>query len=149
MTVEGIRQRGAGVASADAAHLNRDTLMVAHELGHNFGSDHTHCYGNLEGNENPVDGCAVGSREARWRNTCFSGTQSLPGVNSLTGGTPGAQNGTIMSYCHLLEGNIYNTKRPLAQTRILVSAPACADQNGSPNRCSRRCVAPVSLIDHH
>ncbi|MDA8773401.1 fibronectin type III domain-containing protein, partial [Luminiphilus sp.] len=101
-----------GVASADAAHLNQDTLMVAHELGHNFGSDHTHCYGNLEGNENPVDGCRSGESGSPFAgNTCFSGTQSLPGVNSLSGGTPSAQNGTIMSYCHLLEGNIYNTKR--------------------------------------
>ena len=49
-----------GVASADAAHLNQDTLMVAHELGHNFGSDHTHCYGNIGGNENPVDACRSG-----------------------------------------------------------------------------------------
>ena len=101
-----------GVASADAAHLNQDTLMVAHELGHNFGSDHTHCYGNIGGNENPVDACRSGESGSPFGgNTCFSGTQSLPGVNSLTGGTPGAQNGTIMSYCHLLEGNIHNTKR--------------------------------------
>ena len=101
-----------GVASADAAHLNQDTLMVAHELGHNFGSDHTHCYGNLEGNENPVDGCRSGESGSPFGgNTCFSGTQSLPGVNSLTGGTPGAQNGTIMSYCHLLDGMINNVKR--------------------------------------
>ena len=101
-----------GVASADAAHLNQDTLMVAHELGHNFGSDHTHCYGNIGGNENPVDACRSGESGSPFGgNTCFSGTQSLPGVDSLTGGTPGAQNGTIMSYCHLLEGNIHNTKR--------------------------------------
>ena len=101
-----------GVASVDAAHLNQDTLMVAHELGHNFGSDHTHCYGNIGGNENPVDACRSGESGSPFGgNTCFSGTQSLPGVDSLTGGTPGAQNGTIMSYCHLLEGNIHNTKR--------------------------------------
>ena len=101
-----------GVASADAAHLNQDTLMVAHELGHNFGSDHTHCYGNIGGNENPVDACRSGESGSPFGgNTCFSGTQSLPGVNSLTGGTPGAQNGTIMSYCHLLDGMINNVKR--------------------------------------
>ena len=101
-----------GVASADGAHLNQDTLIVAHELGHNFGSDHTHCYGNLEGNENPVDGCFSGESGNAWvGNTCFSGEAGLPGVGSLSGGTAGAQNGTIMSYCHILPGNVQNTKR--------------------------------------
>ena len=101
-----------GVASADGAHLNQDTLIVAHELGHNFGSDHTHCYGNLEGNENPVDGCFSGeSGNALVGNTCFSGEAGLPGVGSLFGGTAGGQNGTIMSYCHILPGNVQNTKR--------------------------------------
>ena len=59
-----------------------DVRVVAHELGHNFGSLHTHCY------DPPLDHCY--NRQPG----CYSGPTSLP-----TGG------GTIMSYCHLLGGD--------------------------------------------
>lgn len=55
--------------------------LVAHELGHNFGSPHTHCYST------PIDNCT--NSEAAFG--CFSGTESCPASGS----------GTIMSYCHL------------------------------------------------
>ena len=57
-------------------------MVVAHELGHLFGSHHTHaCVWN--GNNSAIDGCA-GFTEGGCRN---------PGLPS--------QGGTIMSYCHL------------------------------------------------
>jgi hypothetical protein len=66
-------------------------LQVAHELGHNVGSDHTHCI-DLSADQkseyavsrNFVDECynAEGG--------CFSGTQLVP-----------SEKGSIMSYCHL------------------------------------------------
>ena len=34
-----------------------DILVVSHEIGHNFGSPHTHSYCNTNGNPNPVDAC--------------------------------------------------------------------------------------------
>ncbi|MCC7219371.1 MAG: zinc-dependent metalloprotease, partial [Candidatus Contendobacter sp.] len=79
-----------------------DIIVVTHEIGHNFSSPHTHCYGGIGGNSNPVDAC--------WNseNGCWSGATSLPGVNSLTGGTSGGGNGTIMSYCHQLGGGLSN-----------------------------------------
>ena len=51
--------------------------LVGHELGHNFGSPHTHCYSP------PVDTCFTGE------SGCFVGTPSCPGGP-----------GTAMSYCN-------------------------------------------------
>ena len=79
-----------------------DARIFAHELGHNFSSPHTHCYGGLLGNELPVDAC--------WNQEemCWSGTASLPGQMSLVGGSEGERNGTIMSYCNELTGGASN-----------------------------------------
>jgi hypothetical protein len=60
-----------------------DVEVFAHELGHNFGSPHTHCYSP------PVDKC----------------------YNQEPGCWPGAvvaSQGTIMSYCHLNSGGLAN-----------------------------------------
>lgn len=73
-----------------------DSYAVAHEVGHNFNSPHTHCYGNVGGNANPVDQCYAGEAGNAG---CFGGAQVLPG---------GAGSGTIMSYCHLLGGGFGN-----------------------------------------
>lgn len=59
-----------------------DARLVAHELGHNAGSSHTHCYSP------PVD-------------TCFA---AEPGCYSGGTSCPGAGNGTIMSYCNFSSG---------------------------------------------
>lgn len=57
-------------------------MVIAHELGHLMGSQHTHaCVWN--GNDTAIDGCA-GLTEG------FCGTPGIP-----------ANGGTIMSYCHL------------------------------------------------
>ena len=92
---------------SDAGQINWDAEVLAHELGHNFSSPHTHCYNGLGGNSNPVDGCYNGEAS----DGCWAGSESLPGVGSLAGGNVGAQNGTIMSYCHLLDGGLNNIAR--------------------------------------
>lgn len=71
-----------------------DIIVVTHEIGHNFSSLHTHNYQGIGGDSNPVDACGS--------------SNTLPGLNSLLGGSPGAGNGTIMSYCHLLSGGYKN-----------------------------------------
>jgi hypothetical protein len=72
--------------SFDLANPNGiwDVEVFAHELGHNFGSPHTHCYSP------PIDQC-YGSEGAG----CYSG----PAISSQ---------GTIMSYCHLHPGGLAN-----------------------------------------
>jgi hypothetical protein len=89
--------------------------FVGHELGHNFGSPHTHCY-------NPaVDNCFNGE------GGCFNGTPQCP--------VGGNGRGTIMSYCHFGGANGANcgisneefhpTVISLINTRIVANSPSC------------------------
>ncbi|MEO8586674.1 MAG: M12 family metallo-peptidase, partial [Acidobacteriota bacterium] len=65
-----------------------DVLIVAHELGHNFGSPHTHCYSP------PADACFSTPTPT----SCYNGVTSCPAPVVINGFTA---TGTLMSYCHL------------------------------------------------
>jgi Reprolysin family propeptide. len=65
-----------------------DVVVFSHEVGHNFGSPHTHCYSP------PVDPCYSGESSS-----CYNGPTSVP-----------PERGTIMSYCHLLNGGMSNVR---------------------------------------
>jgi hypothetical protein len=89
--------------------------FVGHELGHNFGSPHTHCY------PTPVDNCFNGE------GGCYSGTPQCP--------IGGNGRGTIMSYCHFggangascgtSNENFHPTVISLINTRIVANSPSC------------------------
>ena len=89
-----------------------DVLVVNHELGHNFNSPHTHCYGGIGGNASPVDQCYGADSSPG----CYSGAGVLPGP-------AGQGSGTIMSYCHLLSPGISNTDFTFGQNHPYGVAP--------------------------
>ncbi len=90
-----------------------DSRIVGHELGHNFGSPHTHCY-------NPaVDTCYNGE------GGCYSGATACPAPATYNG--VANVRGTVMSYCHLLGGcanasvfhpSSVNLLAPIIQARV-------------------------------
>ena len=88
-----------------------DQFAGAHEMGHNAGSPHTHCYSP------PIDQCYSGEAG------CYSGPTSVP---------PGG--GTIMSYCHLLSGGFANINlvfhsRCISETMMPeINSAACLTQ---------------------
>lgn len=86
---------GSAFPAGAAAHY------VGHELGHNMGSPHTHCYSQ------PIDQCYSG--ESYGGNSCYSGPTACPADGS----------GTVMSYCHGLAGCHSDTEfHPTVQTEL-------------------------------
>jgi hypothetical protein len=86
-----------------------DSRLVGHELGHNFGSPHTHCtLPNESTSAATIDTCYAGQASTAG---CFSGTPSCPATASYQGVEA---RGTVMSYCHLLSGctasSVFHTK---------------------------------------
>ncbi len=93
---------GVGYSGIDNTYNNVPTYswtieVIAHELGHNLGSPHTHdCVWN--GNNTQIDDC--GSKYFFNNPTLGSPEPCYDNNNEIL---PAAQ-GTIMSYCHLISG---------------------------------------------
>jgi len=70
-------------------------MVIAHEMGHNLGSRHTHdCVWN--GNDTPIDCCG--------QNAGYDGTFCSSNQNNNCNISNPSNGGTIMSYCHLIGG---------------------------------------------
>jgi Metallo-peptidase family M12 len=79
-----------GLVNNTAGPSTWDVVATAHELGHTFGTGHTHCSQNSAGT-GFYDQCYGGEPSDNLRNppkSCYAGTS----VNTY---------GTIMSYCHV------------------------------------------------
>lgn len=97
-------------------------LFVGHELGHNLGSSHTHCY------DPPVDQCFNGE------SNCYSGTPACPASGQ----------GTVMSYCHVNGSNgadcgISNAEfHPTVQNLL---------ESRLSTQLTQGCIAPYTVSD--
>lgn len=81
----GVAYSGIGSSYNDVPVYSWTVMVIAHEIGHNVGSRHTHaCAWN--GNNTAIDGCGP---EAGYSEGCDG---------------PLPSDGTIMSYCHLISG---------------------------------------------
>ncbi len=91
-----------GTVNFPAPGYTWDVHVLSHELGHNFGSPHTHCYSP------PIDMC-YGQQPG-----CYIG----PSVPTT---------GTIMSYCHLTSGgvNLVFHSRVISVIRAEAEAAGC------------------------
>jgi hypothetical protein len=96
-----------------------EAFVVGHELGHNFGSPHTHCYAN------PKPDTCFGAEPG-----CHSGASSCP-ASAVYNGV--STRGTIMSYCHLI-GCSDNLVFHSETTNRYFNA-STADAATAPNQC--------------
>ncbi len=85
-----------------------DFVVMAHEIGHNFGAPHTHDYCP------PLDSCAssAGFGPCQTSRNCVS-------------------NGTVMSYCHTCSGNMNNIT-PYFHSTVISDMRAVADASCLP-----------------
>ncbi|TVQ49604.1 MAG: PKD domain-containing protein [Saprospirales bacterium] len=114
-----------GIASTyqDVPAYSWSVNVVAHELGHNIGSGHTHgCYWN--NNETQVDDC--GNVYANNNGFPIEGEDCFNSNNPILP----SNGGTIMSYCHLIQGVGINFNNGFGQQvgnlmRSRVSSASC------------------------
>ncbi|MCC7255758.1 MAG: hypothetical protein IT467_07475, partial [Dokdonella sp.] len=106
--------------------------LVGHELGHNFGADHTHCTNATTGayptGNGTIDQCFKGESGRG----CYAGAVSCP-----TSG-PGFPQGSVMSYCHTSAPNgaacgqnvsqFHPTQITTLSALIAQNTPACIAQ---------------------
>lgn len=111
--------------------------VITHELGHLFGSPHTHaCVWN--GNNTAIDNCAPHALGQDWEGgACMTDPPTIP--------SPSVK-GSIMSYCHLVDGvgisfaNGFGPQ-PAALVRNRINGSGCLGAN-----CTNSCINTVCSV---
>lgn len=109
----GVTSSVIGVLDPTNPQLVGDAIILAHELGHTFGSEHSHAFDAplIGSNAGGAIDCCNADNATGQCGLLLGGNNRpgpLPGPGSITGGTPGGRNGTIMSYCHITPDNAGN-----------------------------------------
>jgi hypothetical protein len=110
-----------------------EARSVAHELGHNFGSPHTHCY------DPPKPDYCSDDDGNEWQ--CNSVGEFCPAPGTYQGVTT---RGTLMSQCHqidCLDNFVFHT-----ETMLRYFDPAIADAATAPNQCLFPAMAAQSVV---
>jgi hypothetical protein len=86
-----------------------DAQLLTHEVGHNFGSPHTHCTDtSTSTGTQPIDYCYSGEicqQTGPWTPPAATSCPTPFSITPVSGGPPITNvRGTIMSYCHQLGG---------------------------------------------
>ncbi len=99
---------------------NWDIFVVAHEIGHNFGMEHTHEM------QPPLDGCGLSPQD------CTVANQDA---------------GTIMSYCHLCAGGLTNIRLEFHPTNIAAAEAYLASIACNYSGGARAPIAATDTVD--
>lgn len=107
-----------------------DVMVVAHEIGHNFGVSHTHCTSASTGNSpvatGTIDQCYNGEGTPPPNGPgCYAGTATCPAAQTINGVTN--VRGTLMSYCHITPAGCSTSE--VFHPRNVIDLDAVADAN--------------------
>jgi hypothetical protein len=91
-----------------------DFQLLGHEMGHNFGSRHTHCTDTNAGlsGMQPIDFCWSSECGANWNPPSGEVCPASFTINPANGAPVTNVRGTIMSYCHLIGCAVTNVFHP-------------------------------------